>query len=108
MTQQEDTQTYKTLYNIISTLMHGTITMRDNQNTTYSLCFSGEPEDEHQDILNKLNIRSIPKTITSKNQHFIVIQRKINAQALASFTFIFREIWVNLHNGTKTTVLLLS
>jgi hypothetical protein len=40
--------------------------MRDDKGATYNLRISGEPEEEHQDILGKLAIRSLPKTIISK------------------------------------------
>jgi transposase len=66
MTEQEDTRTWGTLRDVMSTLMRGTITMRDDRGATYYLRLSGEPEDEHQDILEKLDVRSLPKTITSK------------------------------------------
>ena len=66
MAQQGDTRTWGTLRNVMSTLMRGTVTMRDAQGATYNLRLSGEPEDEHQDILNKLGISSLPETITSK------------------------------------------
>jgi len=66
MTQQGDTRIWGTLRNVMSTLMRGTVTMRDDQGATYNLRLSGEPEDEHQDILNKLGISSLPETVTSK------------------------------------------
>ena len=31
--------------------MSGTVTIRDDQGSTYSIRLSGEPEDRHQDIL---------------------------------------------------------
>jgi hypothetical protein len=66
MARQGDTRTWKTLREVMSTLMRGTVTMRDDQGVTYSLRLSGEPEDVHQDILDKLDIRSLPKRIVSK------------------------------------------
>lgn len=66
MTQHGDTRTWGTLREAMSTLMRGTVTMRDDQGSTYSLRLSGEPEAEHQDILDKLGIRSLPGTIVSK------------------------------------------
>ena len=66
LSQQGETRTWGTLCNVMSTLMRGTVTMRDDQGATYDLRISGEPEEEHQAILNKLNICSLPKTITSK------------------------------------------
>jgi len=66
MTQQGDNRTWKTLREVMSTLMRGTVTMRDDQGSTYSLRLSGEPEAEHQVILDKLGIRSLPKTAISK------------------------------------------
>ena len=66
MTQQGDTRTWGTLREVMSTLMRGTVSMRDDQGATYHLRLSGEPEDEHQMILDKLGIRSLPDTIVSK------------------------------------------
>ena len=65
MTQKGDTRTWSTLRDVMSTLMRGTVTMRDDKETTYDLRISGQPESEHQDILNKLSIVSLPKTIVS-------------------------------------------
>ncbi|MCL2337476.1 MAG: IS1634 family transposase [Firmicutes bacterium] len=66
MTQLGDTRTWGTLRDVMSTLVRGTVVMRDNQGATYNIRLSGEPEETHQDILNKLNVRSLPKPITSK------------------------------------------
>jgi transposase len=66
MTQKDDTRTWGTLRDLMSTLVRGTVTMRDDQGTTYNIRLSGEPEEEHHDILNKLNVRSLPKPVTSK------------------------------------------
>jgi transposase len=66
MKRQGDTRTWGTLREVMSTLMRGTVTMRDDQGATYYMRLSGEPEDEHQDILGKLGIRTLPDTITSK------------------------------------------
>jgi transposase len=66
MARQGDTRNWVTLREVMSTLMRGTVTMRDNHGATYNLRLSGEPEDEHQNILDKLDIRSFPETITSK------------------------------------------
>jgi transposase len=66
MTQQGDTRTWGTLREVMSTLMRGTVTMRDDQGATYSLRLSGEPEAEHQDIMNKLGVRALPATVISK------------------------------------------
>ena len=66
MAQQGDTRTWGTLREVMSTLMRGTVTMRDDQGATYHLRISGEPEDEHQVILDKLSINSLPETIVSK------------------------------------------
>ena len=66
MTQQGDIRTWGTLREVMSTLMRGTVTMRDDQGATYHLRLSGEPESEHQDILDKLGICSLPETVTSK------------------------------------------
>ena len=66
MTRQGDTRTWMTLRDVMSTLMRGTVFMRDDQGATYNLRISGEPEDEHQDILDKLGVHSLPKTIISK------------------------------------------
>lgn len=66
MARHGDTRTWGTLRDTMSTLMRGTVTVRDDLGATYHLRLSGEPEDEHQDILDKLGIRSLPVTITSK------------------------------------------
>jgi transposase len=66
MAQNGDTRNWVTLRDVMSTLMRGTVTMRDDHGATYSLRISGEPEDVHQDIMDKLGIRSLPDTIISK------------------------------------------
>ena len=66
MSQQGDARTWKTLREVMSTLMRGTVTMRDDQGATYCLRLSGEPEDVHQDIMDKLGVRSLPETVVSK------------------------------------------
>ena len=66
MTQQGDTRTWGTLRDVMSTLMRGTVAMRDNKGASYHIRISGEPEDEHQDILNKMDVHSLPKPIVSK------------------------------------------
>ena len=66
MTQQGDARTWGTLREVMSTLMRGTVMMRDDQGSTYHIRLSGEPEAEHQDIMCKLGISSLPETITSK------------------------------------------
>jgi len=66
MARYGDTRTWKTLRETMSTLMRGTVSMRDDQGATYNLRLSGEPEAEHQDILSKLGINSLPETIVSK------------------------------------------
>jgi transposase len=65
MTKKDDTRTWETLRNVMSTLMRGTVTMRDDKGITYNLRISGEPEDEHQNILDKLDVCSLPKTVAS-------------------------------------------
>ena len=66
MTRQGDTRTWMTLRDVMSTLMRGTVTMRDDQGAMYHLRLSGEPEEEHQDILDKMGIRSLPERVLSK------------------------------------------
>jgi len=66
LSQQGDTRSWMTLRDIMSTLMRGTVTMHDDQGTTYYLRLSGEPEEGHKEILNKLGVHSLPKTVTSK------------------------------------------
>jgi transposase len=65
MNRHGDNRTWGTLRDVMSTLMRGTVTMQDDKGATYNLRVSGEPEDEHQDILDKLDIRSLPKSIMS-------------------------------------------
>jgi hypothetical protein len=50
----------------MSTLVRGTVAMRDDRGATYNLRVSGQPEAEHKDILGKLGIHSLPATIISK------------------------------------------
>jgi transposase len=66
LAQHGDTRTWGTLRDVLSTLMRGTVTMQDDKGATYNLRLSGEPEGEHQDILDKLDIRSLPKSVISK------------------------------------------
>jgi transposase len=69
LTQKGDTRTWETVRDVMSTLMRGTVVMRDDQGATYNLRLSGEPEEEHQDILDKLNVHSLPEPITSIINH---------------------------------------
>jgi transposase len=64
--QQGEHRTWGTLRDLMSTLMRGTITMRDGEGATFVIRLSGEPEDEQQEILEKLDIRSLPKQVVSK------------------------------------------
>ena len=66
LSKQGDTRTWGTIRNVMSTLMRGTVSMRDDKKVTYNLRISGEQEDEHQCVLSKLGILSLPKTITSR------------------------------------------
>lgn len=66
LTRQGDTRTWGTLRDVMSTLMRGTVSMRDDQHSTYNIRLSGEPEGEHQNILDMLDIRSLPKSAISK------------------------------------------
>jgi transposase len=66
LTKHGETRTWKTLRDVMSTLMRGTVTMRDDHGATYYIRLSGEPEEEHQDILDKMNVRSLPKAVVSK------------------------------------------
>lgn len=66
MTNQGDTRTWGTLRDVMSTLMRGTVSMRDDKGATYNIRLSGSPEEAHQDILDKLNVNTLPKTIISK------------------------------------------
>jgi Transposase len=66
MTQQGDTRTWKTLRENMSTLMRGTVTMRDDEGSTYSIRLSGEPEELHRDIMEKLGVSTLPETVVSK------------------------------------------
>ena len=65
MTEQGDTRTWETLRKVMSTLMRGTVTMRDDQGAMYNIRIAGEPEDVHQDIFDKLEVGSLPKAVTS-------------------------------------------
>ena len=65
MAQQGDNRTWGALREVMSTLMRGTVTMRDNMGVTYDLRVSGEPEDEHRDILDKLGVRNLPESVLS-------------------------------------------
>jgi len=66
MARQGDTRTWGTIRDVMSTLMRGTVTMRDDQDATYHIRLSGEPEEEHQDILDKLGVSALPERIVSK------------------------------------------
>jgi transposase len=66
MTQQGDNRTWGTLRDVMSTLMRGTVAMRDDKGASYHIRLSGEPEKEHQDILRKLGVQSLPRPIISK------------------------------------------
>lgn len=66
MAQQGDTRSWDTLRDVMSTLMRGTVSMRDKQGDSYYIRISGEAEEEHQDILNKLDVFSLPPPIISK------------------------------------------
>jgi transposase len=66
MTMKEDSRTWGTLREIMSTLMRGTITMRDDKNISLFLRVSGEPESLHRDILDKLSISCLPENMLSR------------------------------------------
>jgi len=66
MSQQGDTRTWKTLCENMSTLMRGTVTMRDDKGTTYNIRLSGEPEEVHRDIMEKLGVSALSETVISK------------------------------------------
>jgi len=66
MTRQGDTRTWGTLRDVMSTLMRGTVAMRDDQSVSFYLRLSGEPEEEHRDILDKLGVRSLPGKVLSQ------------------------------------------
>ena len=66
MKQQGDTRTWGTMRDVMSTLMRGTVTMRDDKGAVYHIRLSGEPEKEHQDILYKLGVNNLPDRIVSK------------------------------------------
>jgi transposase len=65
LSRKGDTRTWGTVRDVMSTLMRGTVAMRDDQGAIYNLRLSGEPEEEHQDILDKLNAHSLPEPVTS-------------------------------------------
>lgn len=65
LSQKGDTRTWGTVRDVMSTLMRGTVAMRDDQGAIYNLRLSGEPEEEHQEILSKLNVHSLPEPVTS-------------------------------------------
>jgi transposase len=64
--QQGEHRTWGTLRDVMSTLMRGTVTMRDDKGATYIIRISGEPEEEHREILDKLGVRSLPERVVSK------------------------------------------
>jgi hypothetical protein len=66
LSRHGETRTWGTVRDVMSTLMCGTVSMRDDQGATYNIRLSGEPEDEHQEIFDKLDISSLPKPITAK------------------------------------------
>jgi len=66
LTDKGDIRTWGTVRDVMSTLMRGTVTMRDDMGATYIIRLSGEPEEDHQSILDKLDVRTLPKPITSK------------------------------------------
>jgi transposase len=66
LSQHGDHRTWETLRDLMSTLVRGTVAMRDERGATYNLRISGQPEAEHRDILGKLGINSLPATIVSK------------------------------------------
>ena len=65
MAQQGDSRAWDTLREVMSTLMRGTVSMKDDKGCTYHLRISGTPEAEHQDIMDKLKIYSLLKRTVS-------------------------------------------
>ena len=65
MTQKGDTRTWGTVRDLMSTLMRGTVSMRDDKGAVYKIRVSGEPEDEHQNILGLLDVQTLPKPVVS-------------------------------------------
>ena len=66
LTKRGDTRTWGTVREIMSTLMRGTVSMRDDKGATYNIRLSGTPEDEHQEILDMLDVGSLPGSVVSK------------------------------------------
>lgn len=65
VSQHGDNRTWGSMRETLSTLMRGTVSIRDNHNVTYDLRISGEPESEHKVILDEMDIRSLPKSMVS-------------------------------------------
>jgi len=64
LTRKKDTRTWGTVREVMSTLMRGTVLLRDAQGSAYHLRLTGQAEDIHQDILDKLGIRRmLPKVV---------------------------------------------
>ena len=61
-----DTREWQTLRDVLSTHTRITVVMKDKDGSIYHHRVSGKPEDVHQDIYKKLNIKDPTKKITSR------------------------------------------
>jgi hypothetical protein len=66
LTREGDTRTWATLRDVMSTLTRSTVVMRDDKDSIYNIRVTGETEDVHQDIFNKLCIKPSLKPVVSK------------------------------------------
>ena len=66
MARKGDTRKWSTLRDVMSTLTRGTVMMQDDKGATYNIRVTGESEDVHQDIFDKLNIQPSLKPVIFK------------------------------------------
>ena len=66
LAQYDDTRCWQTLRDVLSTHTRNTVIMKDKDDNIYHYRISGKPEDAHQDIYKKLNIKDPTTTFISR------------------------------------------
>ena len=62
----QDTREWSTIRDVLSTHMRNTIIMKEKEGNVLHIRVSGQPEEEHVDIFNKLGVKNPLKSITYK------------------------------------------
>ena len=66
LAQHDDTRSWQTIREVLSTHTRSTVVMKDKDGNIYHNRVTGKPEFEHQDIYRKLGIKDPTKNLTSR------------------------------------------